>query len=185
MEKPFQELGGELKTIREKLCESLVEVSGAVEIDSKVLERIEAGHERPNEDVLMLMISHFDIQDDEAVELWELAGYDRFSKTRSDPTDDLQGRPVVMMMALDTRILYSDSAHINANKNGLVLNFLQNSGNTSQQVPIARIGMSYDQAHEILQVLAETLNRAKSANQPKALPAPKQKTSRNNKTDMN
>ena len=185
MNQPFQELGGELKSIRVKLCESMTEVSGAVEIDTEALERIESGEERPSEDVLMLLISHFDIADDDAVELWELAGYDQPSGKARDyrSDDDLQNRQVVMMMALDTRILYSDSAHINANKNGVVLNFLQNSGTPNQQVPIAQIGMSYTQAHELLRVLHQTLDQAKVVHAPKALPTPKSKASKSKKTN--
>lgn len=53
-----------------------MEVSGAVEIDEKRLKRIEAGIERPAEDILLLLISHFGVADREAVQLWELADYD-------------------------------------------------------------------------------------------------------------
>ena len=51
---PFQPLGGHLKYLREQSHQSLAEVSGAVEIDESALERIEAGLERPAEDVLLL-----------------------------------------------------------------------------------------------------------------------------------
>jgi len=45
--------------LRENHRESAAEVSGAVEIDEKSLRRIEAGTERPSEDILLLLISHF------------------------------------------------------------------------------------------------------------------------------
>jgi len=73
---PFKTLGTHLKYLREQVRESLAEVSGAVEIDVNVLERIEQGFERPSEDILLLLISHFAMPDQEAVQLWELAGYD-------------------------------------------------------------------------------------------------------------
>lgn len=170
--KPFAKLGKQLRFVREKLRESMAEVSGAVEIDTKILQRIENGLERPSEDVLMLLISHFGMRDDEAVELWELAGYDQPSD-RNRSENETVSRPVLMMMALDTRILYSDSAHIAADNNGVVLNFLQKNGAGDQQVPIARIGMSYDQAGSILEVLQQTLNQAETLRRPKGLPAPK------------
>src|SRR6185369_17990187 len=74
---PFNTLGDKLKTIRQKLHESVAEVSGAVEIDEQSLQRIEQGTERPTEDILMLLINHFGMQDDDAASLWQLAGYDQ------------------------------------------------------------------------------------------------------------
>jgi len=170
--KPFEKLGEQLKTLRESSSESMAEVSGAVEIDTRILQRIENGLERPSEDVLMLLISHFGMRDNEAVELWELAGYDQpTGKNRG--LDDSNSRPVLMMMALDTRILYSDNAHIAADNNGLVLNFLQKNGAGDQQLPIARIGMSYDHARDVLRALQQSLDQADALKRPKGLPAPK------------
>src|SRR5664279_6184040 len=83
---PFEPLGTQLKRLREVKSESLAEVSGAVEIDEKDLTRIETGHERPSEDILLLLISHFGVQDDKAAELWELAGYD--DKAREEDGDE-------------------------------------------------------------------------------------------------
>ncbi len=74
---PFKTLGTHLKYLREHSSESLAEVSGAVEINEDIMERIEQGVERPSEEILMLLISHFNMQDNEAVQLWELAGYDK------------------------------------------------------------------------------------------------------------
>jgi transcriptional regulator with XRE-family HTH domain len=73
---PYKSLGSHLKYVREQSRQSLMEVSGAVEIDQRSLERIEAGIERPAEDILLLLISHFGVADREAVQLWELANYD-------------------------------------------------------------------------------------------------------------
>lgn len=173
--RPFEQLGGELKALRQRSQESVAEVSGAVEIDIEDLERIESGQERPSEDILMLLITHFGMPDDRAVQLWELAGYEQSQgKDKAQQTDDtLLGRSLVMVMALDTRILYSDNTTVSANKNGLVFNFLQNSM-SNQALPIARIGMSYDQAYELLRVLDATLSQTNHFHQPKGLPAPKQ-----------
>jgi hypothetical protein len=51
---PFKMLGSHLKYLREQLQESLMEVSGAVEIETETLYRIEQGVERPTEDILLL-----------------------------------------------------------------------------------------------------------------------------------
>ena len=46
--KPYEKLGRKLKDLRQLSRESLAEVSGAVEIDVNVLERFEAGVDRPD-----------------------------------------------------------------------------------------------------------------------------------------
>src|SRR3954466_15482690 len=72
---PFRPLGRQLKELRTRANESLAEASGAVEIDVRELAGYELGKDRPSEDVLLLLISHFGAKDDEAVRLWEMAGY--------------------------------------------------------------------------------------------------------------
>lgn len=169
---PFQVLGKRLRFLRESRQESLAEVSGAVEIDSDALERIESGEERPSEDILMLLISHFGIQDHEAVQLWESAGYEPESthenKTHNFP--ELQSKPTVVLLALDVRAIYSDGIVVNESNNGVVVSFTQSSGH-DQSVPVARVGMSYDQAEEVVRTLQQSLLRHKYLNGPKGLPA--------------
>src|SRR5437868_7660233 len=72
---PYKTLGRYLKDLRVRANESLAEASGAVEIDVRELAGFELGKHRPSEDVLLLLISHFGAKDDEAVKLWEMAGY--------------------------------------------------------------------------------------------------------------
>lgn len=171
---PFITLGKHLKFVREQLRRSLAEVSGAVEIEELTLERIEAGLERPAEDILLLLISHLGVQDQEAVQLWELADYDGEvpEQIRPDPTNGLLSpgnKSIVMLMALDMRTVYSDGLDINYNQAGITLNFTQTSGQP-QAMPVARIGMSYDQAARVLQNLQQALLKATYLRGPKALP---------------
>src|SRR3954469_9597819 len=72
---PYRKLGKTLKDLRHRANESLAEASGAVEIDVRELASFELGKARPSEDVLLLLISHLGAKDDEAVKLWEMAGY--------------------------------------------------------------------------------------------------------------
>jgi len=172
---PFKNLGLRLKVIRQKLQQSVAEVSGAVEIDEPTLERIEQGRERPSEDILMLLISHFGMKDDEAAGLWQLAGYDQ-PHDRDDSTEEnapINNRAMVMIMALDPRVLFSDGVQINANRNGVTLNFTQATG-TPQSLTAARIGMSREQAQNVVRVLAEALHYSEPT--PKQLPDGQDKT---------
>lgn len=167
---PFANLGTKLKTIRQKLHESVAEVSGAVEIDEQALQRIEQGHERPSEDILLLLINHFGMKDEEAAGLWQLAGYDQpHDHNHVNQGGENQNRTMVMIMAVDPRIIYSDGVQVVANSSGVVLNFAQGVG-TPGQLTTARIGMSRDQAYGLLRTLEKTLEASK----PKQLPPGKQ-----------
>jgi len=157
---PFKTLGKYLKILREDQRKSLAEVSGAVEIDSEMLERIEQGEERPTEDLLMLLVSYFDLQDHEAVQLWDSAGYAKGYKEHFHALDDSQTKIATILLALDVRVMYSDSVAVSGNESGVVMSFLQRA-EQEQPLPVARIGMSYTQAEEVLRVLEIALLRSK------------------------
>ena len=166
----FITLGKHLKYVREQSRQTLSEVSGAVEIDEAALERIEAGVERPAEDILLLLISHFGVQDREAVQLWELADYDSDMPEHIKPeAPELHNKSVVMLVGFDTRAMYSDGVEVVWNPAGVTMNFTQATGQ-SQTLPVARVGMSYDQAEQVLQTLQQALLRARYLHQTKLLP---------------
>jgi transcriptional regulator with XRE-family HTH domain len=173
-EVPFVTLGQHLKYVREQSRQSLAQVSGAVEIDEQQLRRIEAGQERPTEDVLMLLISYFGVQDREAVQLWELADYQTDLPDQLRLEDDLPtGSKVVMLLAMDMRTVYSDGLDITANPAGLTFNFTQVAAQPRPgPMPVARIGMSYEQAQMVLKTLESALLHAKYMGRNKQLPPP-------------
>lgn len=175
---PFKTLGTHLKYLREQLNESLIEASGAVEIDADTLQRIEQGIERPSEDILLLLMQHYKMQDQEAVQLWELAGYDGESSPHKFKMEDLAGpnKQIIMLMAMDMRTMYSDGVDINISQAGVTFNFTQTSGK-NQRMPVGRIGMSYDQAHEFFKTLDQALLKARYLRGPHGLPSPKDENS--------
>ncbi len=164
---PYKKLGHRLQEIRKNLQESLPEVSGAVELESDIIASYERGETRPSEDVLGLLISHFDIQDDEADELYELAGYMQDSST--DISSDLTQAPSLVMIPMDNRIIYTDSANVSVNNYGVVMNFTQN-GTNNQPLGVARVGMSIEHAKSVLNVLAKTIEQAEKQQAKKQLP---------------
>lgn len=159
--------------MREQSEQSLAEVSGAVEIDERSLQRIEAGAERPAEEILLLLISHFGMPEREAIKLWELADYDSDlpQQMRSD-SEPLANKSTIMLLALDMRAMYSDGLEVNANKAGLTLTFTQGAGKS--QSPVARVGVSYEQAEQVIRTLQQAMLQAKYHNGSKLLPPPKQ-----------
>ncbi len=157
---PFRTLGNHLKILRKSQQKSLDEVSGAIEIDTDLLKRIEKGEERPSEDLLMLLINYFDIQDHEAVQLWTSAGYFKNNEGRRHHPEDPQSKVATILLALDVRVLYSDEVVITGNEHGIIMSFLQNIGQ-DQPLPISRVGMSYSEAEEVLRVLERAILRHK------------------------
>lgn len=170
---PYKKLGFRLKRLRESMHESLDEVSGAVEIDSDKLAKIEQGEHCPSEDVLLLLISHFDPKEEEAVQLWELAGYDQANMS-GNSDDPVPNKPIVMLLQPDSRIMYSDMVNVVTSQQGVVMNFLQAQGN-AQATPIARVGMSQEQAMRVFEALGHSLKRAHQQ-PPRFLPEPKPST---------
>jgi transcriptional regulator with XRE-family HTH domain len=68
-QKPYRSFGEVLKKLRSKAAKSTVEVSSAVEIEESRLQKYEAGEQRPTEDILLLLIQHFNLPDEQASEL--------------------------------------------------------------------------------------------------------------------
>jgi transcriptional regulator with XRE-family HTH domain len=169
---PYQTLGHQLLRLRQIRQESVAEVSGAVEIEPSALERFEQGLELPSEDILLLLISHFNIHDDEAVKLWEMAGYDHEDQAGNSQPQQQGKQPVLMVLGLDSRIVYSNGVHVSADPSGVVMSFTQYADPTQQATAVARVGMSRDQAEKVLETLQQALLRDKYAGGPKSLPAP-------------
>jgi len=162
---PFQSLGRRLTEIRKQSLETIPEVSGAVELENDTIVSFEKGEERPSEDVLMLLISHFDIKEEEADELWDLAGYNSQSTNQFDHAP----MPTLVVVPTDNRVIYTDTANVSINNYGVVLNFMQN-GINNQPISVSRIGMSMEHAKSVLEVLARTIAQAEASKTPKQLP---------------
>lgn len=163
---PYYRLGQRLQQIRRQLRETISEVSSAVELEADIISSYEKGETRPSEEVLGMLISHFDIKDDEAEELWELAGY---VQHESIETMHDMPQPTLVVIPVENKIIYTDTANVSVNNYGVVLTFLQ-SGPNNQQVPVSRVGMSLEHAKSVLEVLAKTIAQAEAARKQKGLP---------------
>lgn len=152
---PYKKLGTHLKSLREGNHESAAEVSSAVEIDETKLQNFEIGTERPSEDILLLLISHYGVHEDRAEELWRLAGYTRGDKHDDDMPGDMKQH--AMMIMIDPRVMYSDIAEISANGQGIVLTFSQSNGPGSSPLAVSKIGMSREQAQAVMGLLHQAL----------------------------
>ena len=163
-------LGKRLKFARETKHQSLAEVSGAVEIDEALLERIEQGLERPDEDVLLLLIQYFEIQDIEALRIWEMGNYGTAVPDSLKPDIDLGStNKVIMLLPPDARTVYSDGLDVMVNNAGMTLDFTQTTG-PNQKISVAKIGMGLEQAQAVVEVIQRVLLQAKHPMSPRQLP---------------
>jgi transcriptional regulator with XRE-family HTH domain len=172
---PFLGLGTALRELRVKYRKTPVEVSGAIEVEVDRLLDYEAGKHRPSEDILLLLIQHFDLEDIEAKKLWQLAGYKTsfdgefiFDNDEAEP--DSQLAKTVVVSPHDIRIVYTDMVQVTVNNYGVVMNFLQSSGVGNQPLAVSRIGMSKEHAKSIVEVLVKTLEQADEKNGQKQPP---------------
>ncbi len=167
---PFRSLGNKLKALREAAKETLVDASGAVEIDPKQLASYELGHVRPTEDILLLLISHFGAKDDQAVKLWNLAGYG-VSRAPSVQVSNDDFGPAQSYEA--PKILFTDVVDVIVNNYGVVMNFMQAAGPGVQPNSVAKVGMSREHAKSVLRILEVTLAQTeRTLKSPNKMPAP-------------
>lgn len=177
-ELPYKSFGNALKKLREQYSKTQAEVSGAVEIEQQRLADYELGKERPSEDILMLIIQHFNLGEQEANRLWKLAGYQQAdADNRTNFNDDVHSLVrTVLVGSADVRIVYTDMVQVMVNNFGVVMNFMQGAGPNNQPLAISRVGMSKEHAKSVLDLLAKTLKEADDVNKPQAqkrLPPPK------------
>ena len=172
---PFRPLGRKLKNLRVRAKESLAETSGAVEIDVRELASFELGRARPSQDVLLLLISHFGTKDDEAVKLWEMAGYG-VEKIAISMIDSNSLQPA--HNAADNRIMFTDVVDVMVNNYGVVMNFMQ-SGPSSSTQSVARVGMSREHAKSILKILETTLSQTEKGQSDKIISPDNRQNSKN------
>jgi hypothetical protein len=170
---PFRPLGRHLKALRDRAKESLAEVSGAVEIDVRQLASYELGQSCPTEEILLLLISHFGARDDEAVQLWELAGYTTSKAPAVQMANDNPAKET--QNSMDNKIIFTDVVDIAVNNYGVVMNFMQSSGPNAQAMVISRVGMSREHAKSVLQILQVTLAQTEGIvpKMPKRINSPK------------
>jgi len=151
----FSKLGEKLSSLRRQHHKTAEEVAGAVEIDKDRLLAYERGEARPGEDILNLLISHFELDEEEADMIWQLADYDADNSL----AESMVSQAAIMLLPLDGRIVYSDNFQVTINKQGVIMSFMQSNG-TQQQLPVSKVGMSLAQAKEILRVLDLTIKQA-------------------------
>ena len=159
-ERPYEGFGRQLKKLRVDAKKSLLDVSGAVELDPEFFGKIESGTVRPTEELIVLLVNHFELSENDASQLWQLAGYD--NRRDSSETSTITGSHPILVPMNDVRIIYTDVVNVTANNHGVVINFLQSLGSSSSPMAISRVGMSIDHATSLVKVLNETIGKVQA-----------------------
>jgi transcriptional regulator with XRE-family HTH domain len=173
---PYKSFGEVLKKLRANASKTPAEVSGAVEIEESRLKKFEAGEQRPTEDILLLLIQHFNLKDEQATELWNLAGYSGNPDEEQYFINDESGGVQQVSVGVtphDARIVYTDMIQVMVNNYGVIINFMQGAGPSNQPLAVSRIGMSKEHARSVLEVLQKTLDQADNPPKQKLLNSPK------------
>ena len=161
MKKTYKDLGGEIKNLRLISGESQAEVSDAVEIQENLLKQIEKGEVRPDEDIMALLLSHFEVEGDKALRLWTLAGYDyeeSEAEVSKEDSNDGDKNEIRINIPADNPVLYTDMVQVMSNQYGIVLHFLQLQPNKQANV-VSRIGMSKEHAESLYELLKRNLDK--------------------------
>lgn len=175
---PFKQFGEALKQLRAHAHKTAAEVSCAVEIDESILRSYENGEARPSEDILILLIAHFNLDDKKASELWGLAGYkgqpdeERYFAHSIEQQSDTMPIGIIVN---DPRILYTDMVQVMTNNFGVTLTFMQTNGVGGQPLAISRIGMSKEHARSVIDLLQKTLEQAENQHRPPKMISPPHK----------
>lgn len=155
----YTALGARLKFLREQWQQSVREVSDTLEIDEKMLHAYEEGKAAPPVDILDMLINHFLLTEDQAQDLRELAEEPRedVENILSGNMEEMLGRQLVMFLPIDSKVVYTDSMQAIVTDNGVILQFMQQSGANGQSIPISKVGMSRKHAEKVIEVLQNTL----------------------------
>ncbi|MEK7626213.1 MAG: helix-turn-helix transcriptional regulator [Patescibacteria group bacterium] len=154
---PFQDLGAKIRSLREQWNQSIGELSGTLELDEALLHAIESGKTLPSEDILDMIIEHFLLTDEQADELLKtIEDYDtKTQEALGRGLEDALTKQMVMLMPLDSKVVYTDSMQATVNQGGVVIQFSQQIN--GQSTPVSRVGMSREHAEKMIEVLKETI----------------------------
>lgn len=163
-------LGQEIRNYRKAAKQSLETTAGVLGIDRSHLNKIELGIYKPSEKLLNQIIAHFSVEGIKANRLRDLLTHgpvehvvvegiqrkEEMKETKSEITVEQPSVQVTIDPA-KVQVLYTDSTFVNSSDYGLVLDVAQTAPGNSQQFIVARIGMSFEHAKKLVEVMNDHL----------------------------
>lgn len=169
-------IGKKLKLLRIKSNKSLSELAKDIDIDQAYLSRIENGIRKPSEKFLKSVSLLYDLSPQEIHELYILAGMGTSSLEKGENESTINNNKSkaeynnfninnisVPSQEFDVRVLpgvtvqYSDNIMVTSSAYGLVLDFAQKLGPTSQMDVVARVGLSVEHAKDFVKLVSKKI----------------------------
>jgi transcriptional regulator with XRE-family HTH domain len=164
-------LGQELRSMRNSASESLLDTAKALGVDRTHLNKIELGSYKPSKKLLDEILAHFSVEGVKASQLRDLlkhgkvehvviGGFKEGDKGMNNELQTVQQPNQVTVDPSKVQVVYTDSTIVSSSDYGLVLDVAQTvTGNPQQQFVVARIGMSFDHAKRLLEVINDHLQK--------------------------
>lgn len=165
MSKQSKQIGEKLKSYRELAKKQLEDTADAVELEANKLVQIEAGEVDLDEEILALLISHYKLDEKQAVELWTMAGYETMELDDFANEDEKEGismkdkKEFRINIPADVKVLYSDMAQVMSNDYGIVINIIQSAPGNNAMV-VSRVGMSKEHAQTFVDMLQKNIDKS-------------------------
>jgi len=168
--KNLLEMGRKVRQERVDRDLSLADLGAQVGVDRTLISKIENGHYQPTESMLQKIIDVLSLDKQRAAEIWALSGrpsgpiitqynlaqYEDIAMNQQ-PTEQVSQN--VQIDPNRTPILYSDGVAVTSSEFGMVFDFGQRVGPTNNANIVARIGISYEHARKLLEVINDELSK--------------------------
>lgn len=155
--KPFENFGQLLKNLRRQKRMTLKILARALGTDHSYISKLESGLQRPSKSLLNQIINVFELNNQQAFDIFKLVGYKR--GVISSMQEDQEQHKTELLIRPDQLTLYSDAVRVEANPYGFVLSFAQTLG-PNQQIVVSRIGMSKEHIKSFIKVLQGLIEKA-------------------------
>lgn len=180
MENLYSDFGNKVKSYRIKKGESLSQASKSFGLTKSYLSKIENGHIKPSEALIVKISNYLSLSEEELSELLKLVGLtgegtglsgggilinqqeDQRKEGLNRVDKNITENTAEVTVPSNTPVLYTDSIFVTKNEFGVVLDFAQRLGPTKKHTVVARVGMSERHAEALLDVLGKKLNNTQS-----------------------
>jgi len=161
--------GFEMRRLRQTAGETIGQTAAALGIDRTHLTKIELGQDHPSERVVQALFRHFSVNAGTASKLWDMAGFrgafvvaEHFNsegeRVMKDTPAGIPNASTSISVDPSKPAYYTDSIYLNSTDYGLVISFGRRVG-PEQHVVDTSVGMSFDHAKKLVEVLNDHLNK--------------------------
>lgn len=167
----FVDFGHRIRMYRVQKGENITQAAKGLELDRTYLSRLENGHLQPTRKLLEKICEYYLIPEDEASEIYTLAGYagkDIVMQNKKGEgverrmegnqiSESRGAKGIELNVPSNAVVLYTDSAFVTTNEFGICIDFAQRLGSTNKHNVVTRVGMSKEHARALIKVLQERL----------------------------